>query len=126
MRTDRARGKGSLVLEKRDSQPSIDDKVVAEAKKPRRIFLDKMEAIAFGVQARFEENTGYSRRVTETTMGIARILGLPEAEIERWASSRLARLIHDTETLREIKSRLERLQRSSVQPCDDGNISEKR
>jgi len=125
MGTDRARGKGSLVLEKRDSQPSIDDKVVAEAKKPRRIFLDKMEAIAFGVQARFEEKTGYSRRVTETTMNAARVLGLPEGEIKRWAASRLDRLIRDTERLREIKSRLERLQRSPVQPCNDRNTSGK-
>ena len=119
MGADRARGRASPVLEKRDSQPSIDDKVGEEAKKPRRIFLDKMDAIAYGVQAQFEEKTGYSRRVTETTMNVARVLGIPEAEIERWASSRLAQLIRDTERLGEIKSLLERLQGSFVEQTDN-------
>ena len=74
--------------------------------------LSKMEAIAFGVQAWFEENTGYSRRVTETTIDMARQLGIPEHEIEKWAASRLARLIRDTEKLNVIKDLLQRLQES--------------
>ena len=71
--------------------------------------LDKMEAIADGVQARFEESTGYSRVVTEATINVARALGMPEAEIERWVTHQSTRLAPDTERLRRIKSLLERL-----------------
>lgn len=74
----------------------------------------KMEAIAFGVQARFEENTGYSKRVTDATINVARALGVPEAEIERWAHHQLSRLASDTERLMEIKSLLEKVYGSSL------------
>jgi hypothetical protein len=76
--------------------------------------FDKMEAIAYGVQARFEENTGYSRRLTDATITVARALGVPEPEIERWAAHRLTRLARDTERLREIKSLLEKLYGNSL------------
>ena len=75
---------------------------------------DKMEAIAYGVQARFEESTGYSRRVTDATINVARALGVPDIEIERWAAHRLTRLARDTERLREIKSLLEKLYGNSL------------
>ena len=76
--------------------------------------LDKMEAIAYGVQARFEENTGYSKRVTDATINVARALGVPETEIEKWANHRLTRLARDTERLREIKSLLAKLYGTSL------------
>lgn len=94
------------------------EKVDEEAEKTQRTFLDNMDAIAYGVQARLEEKSGSSRRVTEATVEIARELGIPEGEIKRWAASRLARLIRDTERLREIKSRLERLQGSFGEQTD--------
>lgn len=84
-------------------------RVNEEAKKPRHAFLDNMEAIACGVEAWFEENTGYSRRVTETTVAVARALGMPEGEIEKWAYSRS---IHVAEKGRVVKSLLDRLQGS--------------
>jgi hypothetical protein len=67
---------------------------------------DKMEAIACGVQARFEERTGYSKKVTDETINIARSLGVSNTEIEKWANSRLNRLAYDTEKFRVIKSLL--------------------
>jgi hypothetical protein len=75
----------------------------------RRSLNNKMEAIACGVQARFEESTGYSKRVTDATINVARALGVPDPEIERWAAYRLTRLAHDRERIREIKSLLEKL-----------------
>jgi len=75
---------------------------------------NKMEAIARGVQARFEESTDYSRRVTDATINVARALGVPDPEIERWAAYRLTRLAHDTKGLREIKSLLEKLYGNSL------------
>jgi hypothetical protein len=71
--------------------------------------LSKMEAIACGVQARFEESTGYSRKVTDETINIARALGVADSEIEKWASYRLSRIAHDTERLREIKTLLNKV-----------------
>jgi len=68
--------------------------------------LNKMEAIACGVQARFEESSGYSRKVTDETVNIARSLGIANSEIERWSSHRLNVIARETERLREIKSLL--------------------
>jgi len=89
-------------------------RVEKPAGKTRNPSLNKMEAIAYGVQARFEENTGYTRRVTDATINVARALGVPDAEIESWAAQRLTRLARDTERLREIKSLLEKLYGNSL------------
>ena len=67
-------------------------------------FNDRMEAIAWGVKARFEESTGYVKKVTDETINIARSLGMPNTEIERWANNQQNRLAHDTEKILEIKS----------------------
>ena len=105
----------SLTLENRDCQPSIGDKIGQQIKKTRRTFLDDMDSIAYGVEAWFEENSGYTRRVTEATVDIAQKLGVPEKEIRRWAACRLN---YSTEKSRVVKSLLERLQASS--PVDRG------
>jgi uncharacterized HAD superfamily protein len=68
-----------------------------------------MEAIAYGVQARFEETTGYSKRVTDTTINVARALGIPESEINQWAAQRAAQLAQDTEIFQDIKSIMEKV-----------------
>lgn len=115
---DKSPGKRDLAPKNGVCQLFTKEKVDVGAKKTRHTLFDKMEAIAYGVQARFEEKTGHSRRVTKATVDIARQLGIPEAEIKRWAASRLARLIRDTEKLREIKSRLERLQGSFGEQTD--------
>jgi hypothetical protein len=124
MRVDRDQDKGSLVLEKRDCQPLVEDKVDEKAEKSRHTFLDNMDAIACGVKAWFEENTGYSRRLAETTVDIARALGVPESDINRWESSRA--ICDDKEKVSVIKSLLERLQPRSIQPYDNGNTWRKR
>ena len=70
---------------------------------------DKMEAIACGVQARLEERTGYSRRITNETVNIARALGVADREIEKWVNQRLTLLACDEEKLRGIKSLLNKV-----------------
>ena len=92
---------------------SIYQGVERQAGRGQPTSLNKMEAIASGVQARFEESTGYSKRVTDATINVARTLGVTDPEIERWAAHRLTRLAHDTERLREIKSLLDKLYGSS-------------
>lgn len=103
---DKSPGKRNLAPENGDSRPPVDDKVEGQIEKGRHAFLDNIDAVACGVEAWFEENTGYSSRVVETTVDIARALRVPESDIKRWASSRL---IHNTEKLNVIKFRLERL-----------------
>ncbi len=71
--------------------------------------FSRMEAIASGVQARVEESTGYSKKVIEETINIARALGVADSEIERWATHRLRQIARDTERLREIKSLLDKI-----------------
>ena len=112
IRVNKTPEKRNLTPENGYCHPSVGVKVEEHTEKTQHTFLDKMEAIAFGVQARFEENSSFSRRVTETTVVIARKLGIPEDEIERWSASRLARLIHETERLSAIKFLLERIQES--------------
>jgi hypothetical protein len=68
-----------------------------------------MEAIACGVQARLEERTGYSSRITNETVNIARALGVADREIEKWVNQRLIRLARDEERLRGIKSLLDKV-----------------
>jgi len=125
---DKSPGERDLAPESADCQLSTKEKVDEEAKKTRRTFLDNMDAIAFSVQAWFEDNTAYSRRVHETTVDIARALGMPEDEVEKWAASRLARLVRDTEKLNAIKSLLQRLQESALanQVDDMGRLTKTR
>ncbi len=80
-----------------------------QTRRNQSVSFDKMEAIACGVQARFEENSGYSKKVTDETINVARTLGVADREIERWATHRLSRLARDTERLREIKSLLDKV-----------------
>jgi len=84
-------------------------KVGKQTRRNQSVSFDKMEAIAYGVQARFEESTGYSKKVTDETVNVARTLGVADSEIERWATHRLSRLARDTERLREIKSLLDKV-----------------
>ena len=76
----------------------------------RHTFIDDIDAIAYGVEAWFEENTGYSKSMAETTVEIARKLGVPEDEIRIWATRRS---IFNTEKVKLIKSLLQRLRVSS-------------
>lgn len=89
-------------------------RVEKQSRKAQPKSLNRMDAIAYGVQARFEESTGYSKRVTDTTINVAKALGVPESEIERWTAQRFNCIAHETERLREIKSLLDKLYGSSL------------
>jgi energy-coupling factor transporter ATP-binding protein EcfA2 len=72
----------------------------------------RMEAIACGVQARLDERTGYSRRVTDETVNIARNLGVTDREIKTWVNQRLKQMARDEERIRNIKILLDRIRRN--------------
>lgn len=73
--------------------------------------LAKMEAIASGVQARLEESTSFSTRVTDETVRTAQALGLANSVIERWSAERLYRLTQQAKRLSEIRSLLDTVYR---------------
>jgi hypothetical protein len=64
------------------------DDIGQQHKGTPRTYIDDIDAIAYGVAAWFEENSGYSDNVTGMTIEIARKLGVPEKEIGRWAARR--------------------------------------
>lgn len=82
--------------------------------KIRNSSLNRMDAIACGVHARFEESTGYAKKITETTINIARALGVPKKEINRWAARHSNGLASETGKFKEIKYLLEKYYGSSL------------
>jgi hypothetical protein len=79
---------------------------IGQKNRTQRTFIDDIDAIAYGVEAWFGENTGYFENVAETTMEIARKLGVPEDEIRRWA---VRRSTFNAQRVKPIKSILQRL-----------------
>ena len=73
--------------------------------------FSQMNAIAYGVGAKYDLLTGHSKIVTQTTIDIAQRLGIPEKGIQRWAAAR-TRL--DSERASRIKSILDKLGRSPL------------
>ncbi len=73
--------------------------------------FSKMNAIAHGVEAKYELLTGYSYIVTQRTIEIAQQLGIPEEEIQRWADGRE---MLNSERNRLITSSLNKLGRSPL------------
>ena len=76
--------------------------------------MSRMDAIAYGIQARFEERTGYTKTLIDTTVNVAKTLGVPESEIDNWTNARISRIASETERLREIKAMLEKHHTNSL------------
>lgn len=73
--------------------------------------FNQMNAIAHGVEAKYDSLTGHLEIVTQATMDIALRLGIPEKGIQRWGTAR-ARL--GSEKNKVIKSTLNKLERSPL------------
>jgi hypothetical protein len=69
----------------------------------------RMEAIAGGVRARLEERTGFSRRITDETVNVARELGVSDREIEKWVNQRQKLLSAEEERINSITSILSKI-----------------
>jgi hypothetical protein len=82
------------------------DDIGQQNKVTQRTFIDDMNAIAYGVAAWFEENTGYSENVTGMTVEISRKLGVPEEEITRWAARRSKLNAGRIKTIRALLQKL--------------------
>ncbi len=96
-----------LSLERKDYESPLcieekDEQVLSES-------FNEMNAIARGIEARFDLLAGRSKIVTQRTIDIGRQLGIPEKEIQRWAA---LRSMHDAERNRVIMPSPNRLKRS--------------
>lgn len=63
---------------------TVDNEEVAEES------FSNMNALALGVEAKYDLLSGYSRTVTEVAIEIARKLSMPEREIRLWKIARSA------------------------------------
>ena len=82
------------------------DDIRQQNKETQRTFGDDINAIAYGVAAWFEENSGYSDNVTGMTIEIARKLGVPEKEIGKWAARRSTLNAQRVKPIRTLMQRL--------------------
>ena len=87
---------------------------VQNMEKHRKNGYERMDAIAYGVRARFEESTGYIKKITDTTVSVAKALGVPEKEINKWVEAQLSQTAMETLKLNEIKTILEKNYGSSL------------
>jgi putative two-component system response regulator len=89
---DRALEKRRLVLENREYQRHLEEKVQAQARKIRTSFLNAVTSLVHALEAKDEYTSGHSQRVADMSVAIAEELSLPRDNIDR---IRLAGLIHD-------------------------------
>ena len=89
---DRALEKRRLIIENRDYQLHLEQRVKEQTKKIRQSFLNSITSLAYALEAKDKYTHGHSERVTEIAVAIARELALPKCMIEK---IQLAGLLHD-------------------------------
>ncbi|RJO62571.1 MAG: response regulator [Dehalococcoidia bacterium] len=89
---ERAIEKRRLILENRDYQDNLEQKVAAQAQKIKDSFLNSIKALAYALEAKDDYTSGHSQRVGDMAAVIAREMELSLEEQER---VKLAGLIHD-------------------------------
>ena len=89
---DRALEKRRLLIENRDYQLHLEQKVKEQTKKIRQSFLNSITSLAYALEAKDKYTRGHSQRVTEIAVAVARELALPKCMTEK---IRLAGLLHD-------------------------------
>ena len=89
---ERTLEKRRLQLKIKEYQQHLEEKVEAQTKEIRKLFLGAIEALVFALEAKDKYTAGHSRRVTEIAAAIGSQLGLSENDMEdlRWGS-----LLHD-------------------------------
>lgn len=88
----RALEKRHLLLEIREYQQYLEDRIEEQTAQMRRLFLGAIEALVSALEAKDEYTGGHSRRVTDIALAIGHELGLSALDMEdlRWGS-----LLHD-------------------------------
>ena len=84
--------KRRLLIENKEYQLYLEDKVSKQTAKIRRSFLNSITSLVFALEARDRYTSGHSQRVSKMALSIAHSLGLPGSMTEKF---RLAGLLHD-------------------------------
>ncbi len=89
---ERALEKRELVLENRDYQQHLEQRVEEQAGKIRASFFNAITALAYALEAKDKYTSGHSERVAEISVAIAREMDMPQDEINK---IKLAGSVHD-------------------------------
>jgi len=89
---DRALEKRELIIENRDYQLHLEQRVEEQTKKIRQSFLNSTTSLAYALEAKDKYTHGHSERVTDIAVTVARELAIPKDTLEK---IRLAGLLHD-------------------------------
>lgn len=109
---DKALEKRRLVLENRDYQQHLEQKVEEQARKIRASFLNAITSLAYALEAKDKYTSGHSQRVAEISVAIARDLGLPQDSINK---IELAGQVHDIGKIGVRESILHKLGKLSAE-----------
>ena len=88
----RALEKRRLIIENRDYQSHLEQKVKEQTKKVRQSFLNSITSLVYALEAKDQYTHGHSQRVTKIAVAIAKKLNIPKDVIEK---IELAGLLHD-------------------------------
>jgi len=89
---DRALEKRKLIIENRDYQLHLEQRVAEQTKRIRQSFLNSTTSLAYALEAKDKYTHGHSERVTEIAVAIAQELNIAKGMLEK---IRLAGLLHD-------------------------------
>jgi putative two-component system response regulator len=89
---DRALEKRNLIIENRDYQLHLEQRVEEQTKKIRQSFLNSTTSLAYALEAKDKYTHGHSERVTEIAVAVAREMAAPKYMIEK---VKMAGLLHD-------------------------------
>lgn len=92
VKVDRALDRRRLLLENRNYQLHLEERVKEPTKKIRESLLNAITSLAFALEAKDEYTSGHSQRVAITAAAIARELGMTSSQVEK---IRFAALVHD-------------------------------
>lgn len=106
----------STVLKNRELRCTVNNAVpyLGEADYSKNAYdstLSEINAIALGINTQVDHFDLHSRIVTDRTVELARWLGMPEKEIEKWVTARVELY---SERDRRIKSALSKLERNPM------------
>ncbi len=89
---DGALDKRTLILENKNYQLHLEEKVKEQTDKIRSSFLNSITSLAYALEAKDKYTSGHSQRVAEMAVATAREMGMPEDKVAR---IELAGLVHD-------------------------------
>ncbi len=90
--TSRALKQRRLLLENKEYQVYLEEKVDAQTSELREFLFHSVESLAHAMEARDPYTKGHGTRVSKFVLTLAKKLGVPESEYE---SLRLAGILHD-------------------------------